>query len=110
MVTVGMNYKVIPGKEVEFETVFDKVLTVMAELDGHEETHLFRAVTDPQSYLVISQWETETAFRAFTGSDKFASVTAWGKSKILQTTPKHEVYGGTSDQAATGAGQCPVPH
>ena len=35
MVTIGMNYKMIPGKEKVFEDAFTAVLGVMNEMEGH---------------------------------------------------------------------------
>lgn len=106
MVTVGMNYMILEGKEKPFETVFYKVLDIMEAMDGHTKSHLFHEVRDPQHYLIVSEWNSKEAFEAFTSSDKFKSVVDWGKEQILAGRPKHEIYG---DQTPTAAG-CPVPH
>lgn len=92
MVTVGMNYKVLAGKESVFENAFRGVLKLMGEMEGHQETHLYRDIDDPQSYLIVSEWNSKDAFDAFVGSEKFAQVTNWGKEQILAGRPKHEVY------------------
>ena len=42
MVTIGMNYAVIPGKEKIFEDACANVLDVMSEMDGHEESKIYR--------------------------------------------------------------------
>jgi len=107
MITVGMNYRILPGKEKAFETVFAKVLEVMTAMTGHAQSHLFRDVFDPQSYLIISEWTDKAAFDAFTASDRFKSVTTWGKEQILATRPKHEIYG---LEQSKPPGACPVPH
>lgn len=96
MITVGMNYEVLPGKEQEFESVFAKVLEALKGTPGHGESRLFKDVWAPNSYLVISEWTDEQAFEAFIGSDKFKRVTDWGKKQILAGRPRHEIYGGTS--------------
>lgn len=93
MITVGMNYEIIKGMEEEFETVFAKVLELMGKMDGHEKTVLYHGVVNPSSYLIISEWSVREAFDAFTSSEQFKNVTDWGKSKILASRPKHEVYG-----------------
>lgn len=105
MVTIGMNYQVLPGKEETFEKAFKKVVTAMGGIDGHSETHMFCDISDRQSYLIISEWSSKSAFDDFIASDTFKSVTNWGKEKILAGRPKHEVYGGDTP---TEAGQCPV--
>ena len=104
MITVGMNYEIIEGMEKEFETVFAKVLEVMDKMDGHVKTRLYHGVVDPSSYLIISEWSSRDSFDAFTSSQQFKNVTDWGKSKILASQPKHEIYG-----AETAPSQgCPV--
>lgn len=92
MVTVGMNYKVIPGKEEVFENAFNNVLKVMNEMDGHTKTSLYKDVNDPQQYLIVSDWNSESAYNAFLNSDKFAGVVNWGKENILAGRPSHTVY------------------
>lgn len=92
MVTVGMNYKVITGKEEVFENAFNNVLKVMGEMDGHTTTALYKDVNDPQQYLIVSDWNSEDAYNAFLNSDKFAGVVNWGKENILAGRPSHTVY------------------
>ena len=92
MVTIGMNYRVLPGKHQTFEDAFSKVLEVMGSMEGHTESPLYRDVADPDSYLIVSDWSSEEAFRAFVTSQAFAEVTTWGKEQILAGRPKHTVY------------------
>ncbi|GMU38154.1 MAG: antibiotic biosynthesis monooxygenase [Phycisphaerae bacterium] len=115
MITVGMNYDILPGKEQQFERVFDKVLGVMKGMSGHKESHLYRNVAAPQSYLIISEWTDPQAFQAFIASDQFRNVANWGKEQILASRPKHEIYGMESKTAPAtppppAAGRCPVAH
>ncbi len=35
MITVGMDYKIVPGKDDEFIAVFKKVMGIMADMPGH---------------------------------------------------------------------------
>ena len=92
MVTVGMNYVVIPGKEEVFERAFASVLAVMKESPGHTESHLYKEVGKPNAYLIVSDWNDKTAFDGFVKSEAFAKVTNWGKEQILAGRPKHQVY------------------
>lgn len=92
MITVGMNYKVLPGKEGIFERAFDQVLTVMEQMPGHTKSHLFKEVSFPNNYLIISDWNDQSAFDHFVKSDAFAKVTNWGKEQILAGRPLHTVY------------------
>ena len=92
MVTIGMNYKMIPGKEEVFEKAFNSVLAVMNEMEGHSASHLYKDVNDPQSYLIVSDWSSEEAFNGFIQSKKFRDVANWGKENILAGRPRHTTY------------------
>lgn len=105
MVTIGMNYNVLPGKEQTFENAFRKVVKAMSGIDGHSETHMFRDISDAQHYLIVSAWSSKPAFDAFIASDTFKNVANWGKEQILSGRPKHEVYG---DPSNSDAGACPA--
>ena len=83
MVTIGMNYKVIKGKEKVFEDAFHKVVDSLRGIKGHTKSHVFRDVNDPQHYLIISQWAQRSAFDAFIGSETFRKTASWGKEEVL---------------------------
>ena len=115
MVTIGMNYRVLPGKEATFENAFNKVVTAMQGIDGHGETHMFRDINDPRHYLIVSKWTSKPAFDAFIGSETFRNVANWGKEQILAGRPEHEVYGGSDASGSGGSasgtsGGCPAGH
>lgn len=92
MVTIGMNYAVLPGKEQVFENAFNKVVHAMRGIAGHTETRMYRDIHKPQDYLIVSQWSDKASFDGFIGSEAFRSVTTWGKEQILAGRPRHEVY------------------
>ena len=92
MITVGMNYSVIPGKEKDFEDKFNAVLAALNEAAGHSESHLFQDVNDRSSYLIVSEWSDEDAFGEFIRSEAVRNVTNWGKEQILAGRPRHKVY------------------
>jgi heme-degrading monooxygenase HmoA len=92
MVTIGMNYEVIPGKEAVFERAFSQVLDVMSKDEGHSKSVLYKAVSSPASYLIISEWSDQAAFDRFVKSEAFARVTNWGKEQVLAGRPAHKVY------------------
>ena len=92
MVTIGMNYKMIPGKEKIFEDAFTAVLGVMEEMEGHSKSFLYKDVSDAQSYLIVSEWSEEKAFNDFMASEKFKNVVNWGKENILAGIPSDKVY------------------
>jgi heme-degrading monooxygenase HmoA len=92
MITIGMNYKVLPGKEDNFERVFKNVLHSLQRVVGHGKSALYQDVTDRQSYLIVSEWNSEEAFNAFVHSEKFRGVVDWGQENILADRPVHTVY------------------
>lgn len=93
MVTIGMNYDVIEGKEKVFEDACANVVKTMEGIDGHEASHLYKQVGDgAPSYLIVSRWQDEAAFKAFIASDAFKKVTNWGKENILRDRPRHTTY------------------
>lgn len=92
MITVGMDYHVLPGKQRDFEEKFNAVLTALRGAAGHNDSKLFRDVRDDCSYLIISDWSDENAFGEFVRSQAFRDVTNWGKEQILSDRPRHKVY------------------
>ncbi len=92
MITVGMNYRVLPDKGETFERACSRVIQAMEGMDGHSESHLYRDVKEPASYLIVSDWSDRDAFEAFIASDSFKNVTDWGKEQILAGRPSHTVY------------------
>jgi heme-degrading monooxygenase HmoA len=94
MVTIGMNYRVLEGKEQVFEDACRKVLDGMNGAQGHDDSQLFRRVdgSEKGEYLIVSRWADEEAFRAFIASDAFEKVTSWGLKNILAGRPTHTTY------------------
>lgn len=87
-----MNYFVRPGKEQVFEDACARVVEVMSEIDGHDQSQIYRRVGEEPVYLIVSRWESEDAFRAFVASDQFRKVTDWGRENILSGPPRHSTY------------------
>jgi heme-degrading monooxygenase HmoA len=98
MVTIGMNYRVLTGKEAVFESAFESVLEAMTGMQGHESSALYRRIGagagagKPAEYLIVSRWQDEGAFTSFIRSDRFKKVTNWGSEHILAGPPSHTTY------------------
>lgn len=93
VVTIGMNYFVRENKEEVFEAACSKVIELMEHVDGHDESHIYRRVSEADPvYLVVSRWQSEDAFGNFVSSDAFKKVTDWGKQNILSGRPRHTTY------------------
>ena len=93
MVTIGMNYTVLDGKEQVFEDACARVIETMKGIEGHSNSRLFKEVGgSKRDYLIVSVWSSEDAFRAFVASDTFKKVTSWGAQNILAGRPAHTVY------------------
>ncbi|NOY41970.1 MAG: antibiotic biosynthesis monooxygenase [Planctomycetes bacterium] len=92
MITVGMNYHVIEGKQQDFEEKFAGVIDALNAAEGHTSSTLWKDTADGASYLITSEWSDEEAFTSFIQSDDFRAVTNWGKEQILSGRPQHKVY------------------
>ncbi len=92
MITVGMNYQVLPGKERSFEDVFKAVIAAMNGMPGHSVTRLYTDVFERGRYLIVSDWSDRAAFDAFIRSEQFRRVANWGKEQILAGRPTHDYY------------------
>jgi heme-degrading monooxygenase HmoA len=92
MITVGMNYHVIAGKQADFEEKFETVINALRAAEGHSSSTLWKDVSDDASYLITSEWSDEQAFEDFIHSQAFKDVTSWGKEQILSGRPQHKVY------------------
>jgi heme-degrading monooxygenase HmoA len=92
MITVGMNYHVIEGKQADFEEKFAGVITALQAAEGHDNSTLWKDVSDSASYLITSEWTDEQAFQEFIRSQAFKDVTSWGKEQILSGRPQHKIY------------------
>jgi len=92
MITVGMNYHVLAGKQQAFEEKFSAVIGALQAAQGHTRSILWKDVADDASYLITSEWSEEQAFQDFIRSQAFKDVTNWGKEQILSDRPQHKVY------------------
>lgn len=92
MITVGMNYHVLEGKQSDFEEKFAAVISALNAAPGHTSSTLWKDVADGASYLITSEWSEEQAFTDFIRSDAFRSVTDWEKEQILSGRPQHKIY------------------
>jgi heme-degrading monooxygenase HmoA len=92
MITIGMNYHVIPGKESQFISAFEGVANALAKAEGHKESKLYCEQKEPNIFLIISQWNDQDAFKTFVTSDAFRNVTNWGANEILTGRPTHNIY------------------
>ncbi len=92
MITIGMNYHVIPGKESQFKTAFEGVANALSKAEGHKESKLYCDCNEPNKFLIISEWEGQDAFQAFVTSEAFRKVANWGATEILMGRPSHKIY------------------
>ena len=55
MITVGMNYQVIAGKQRDFEQKFAAVTGALRLAKGHTSSTLWKDANDDVSYLITSE-------------------------------------------------------
>jgi heme-degrading monooxygenase HmoA len=89
-----MNYFVRAGKEKVFEDACAKVLDVMQGMSGHDRSEIYRKLggDEKPTYLIVSRWSSEDAFKDFVKSEAFKKVTSWGALNILEGPPRHTTY------------------
>ncbi len=94
MITIGMYYEVLEGKEQVFEKAFASVLSALEGAEAHRASRLLRDVFAERSYVIMSEWASEDDFNQFVASPEFVRVVNWGKEQVLATRPQHVVYRG----------------
>lgn len=57
--------RVADGKEAEFEAAFARVTAAVKGTPGHIRDELLREPARPGHYVLLSEWESEDAFRAW---------------------------------------------
>ena len=89
---IAMNqFKIITGKEKEFEEVWRTRETYLAQVPGFLKFNLLRG--EEGVYISHSTWESEEAFRNWTQSEAFHKAHAQGGSKgLIQGPPKFSGY------------------
>ena len=85
MVTVGMCYEVLEGKEQIFEKAFASVIGAIQTTEEHRTSRLLRGVFAECSYGIISEWTSGDAFNEFIRLDEFARVVNRGKDQVFST-------------------------
>ncbi len=71
MITVGMNYHVIPGKQKDFEDKFAAVMGALNAAAGHTSSTLWKDVADD-----ASSWSDEQALRSHSKSLRDVTIGA----------------------------------
>ena len=92
MITVGMHYDVLPGKEKAFEDGFASIEKALQGATGHTMSRLYRDVAKPRSYLIYSEWSSMPEFQKFMASPEFRAAVNWGKEEILEGRPRHQIW------------------
>jgi len=92
MLTIGLYYDVMEGKEREFEEYFEAVREKVSSFKGFVSAILYRRVDMPNSYLIYSEWKDMPSFEAFIKSNEFHNVKEEGRSNLLISRPYHKIY------------------
>jgi heme-degrading monooxygenase HmoA len=96
-VYIAMNrFRIAPGREDAFETVWRERTSYLDTVPGFKEFHLLRGAEGGEFTMFISHsvWESEQAFLAWTESEAFRA--AHGKARSPEGTvlgpPSFEGY------------------
>lgn len=74
---VAMNrFKIVPGKEDAFETVWRERDSHLDEVPGFKQFHLLKGPQDEEQVLYATHtiWESRDAFEAWTKSEAFKAA------------------------------------
>jgi heme-degrading monooxygenase HmoA len=91
MLTVGLYYDVVKGKESDFEKYFDVVVGEIKKFDGFVSALLYHRADKPNSYLIYSEWKDRESFETFIKSREFGGAKSGG-SHMLEGRPHHKIY------------------
>ena len=101
---VAMNkFKIISGKEADFESGWLGRDTYLSQLDGFQSFALLRNQT-PESgvteFLSYSTWRSEADFRAWMGSPEFhrAHTQAGSMEGVIAGPPQIALYDGVLEE------------
>jgi len=86
--TMGMFYTVKPDYREEFGDQFETVGELLADMDGHRETHLYENREDENDMFIASRWDSKEDAMAFFRSDAFGDTVEWGRD-VLADRPRH---------------------
>jgi len=94
---VAMNrFKIAPGREDGFISVWKNRETYLAAVPGFKEFHLLKGPTSDEYTLFASHsiWESREAFEAWTKSEAFrqAHANAGGKKDMYLSPPQFEGF------------------
>lgn len=98
------NFKVVPGKEEEFERIWKTRETYLHGVPGFVRFALLRGDAEGE-YVSHSTWESRDAFTAWTQSDAFVSGHRQGSSLmgVLAGPPLIKLYDAVITQEAPEA-------
>jgi heme-degrading monooxygenase HmoA len=92
------NFKVVPGKEEEFETIWKTRDTYLHDVPGIVRFALLRGQADGE-YISHSTWESRDAFVAWTQSEAFAAGHRQGSLMgVLAGPPQVKLYESVLEQ------------
>ena len=76
MVRATLQMKVKPGKAGEFEAAWHKIAEAVRQTPGNLRQTLLTDVDDPETFVVMSDWESRDAFTRFERSPEQDDLTA----------------------------------
>ena len=92
MITVGMTFKIVLGKEEQFEDAYKKILNVLNHAEGHSGSRLYRDSEDPSTFLLMSEWLDQRAFDICIDSKQYREAVDWNREQILAGKIHHRIF------------------
>lgn len=97
MINVGLYYKVKIDHEKDFEDKFNGVVDLLKSRDvGFIDGKLYKEVKSPREYMIYTMWKDRKSFEDFLKMEAYKNTVDYGKT-ILETTPRHKIFGESKD-------------
>lgn len=103
MVRATLRLQVRPGREKEFEEVWEGVAVVAGQAPGNLSQALLRDLRDPAWYVITSDWADEDSFRDFERSREQDELTAPIRAlRLFASMAVHELVSTAGPVPASG--------
>ena len=92
MINIGLYYRVKEGHNADFENYFGNVVEKLRESDfGFIDGKIYREVTNPDEYMIYTEWKDTEGFAKFMKSSAFFETIEFGKT-IIEGQPRHKIF------------------
>ncbi len=89
MVTEVAILKIEPEKANSFESMFGEVAPVISRQPGHRINKLMRSIENPDTYILIVEWDRVESHKNFMKSKDYSLVAEGFDKFVIESTFAH---------------------